>query len=89
MISYDQVFTLGPNIGSHMLSIGIIDDDIFEAEVENFAIQLSILNATGLHGLRLGTQRVDLIIQDDDCKLSYHYDDCHYQSVYNRCHHWV
>ena len=70
MISYDQVFTLGPNIGSHMLSIGIIDDDIFEAEVENFAIQLSILNATELHGLQLGTQRADLTIQDDDCKLS-------------------
>ena len=89
MISSGQVFTLGLDQLSHTLPIDIIDDDIFEAEVENFAIQLSILNATGLHGLRLGTQRVDLIIQDDDCKLSYHYDDCHYQSVYNRCHHWV
>ena len=70
LINGGQNFTLGPNIGSHMLSIDIIDDDIFEAEVENFAIQLSTLNATGLHGLQLGTQRVDLTIQDDDCKLS-------------------
>ena len=70
MINGDQVFTLGPNIGSHTLSIDIIDDDIFEAKVENFAIQFSILNATGLHGLRLGTQCADLMIQDDDGKLS-------------------
>lgn len=70
LINGDQIFTLGPNIGSHMLSIDIINDTIFEAEVENFAIWLSILDATGLHGLQLGTQRADLTIQDDDCKLS-------------------
>ena len=57
-------------MGSHTLSIGIINDDIFEAEVENFAIRLSTLNATGLYGLQLGTERADLTIQDDDCKLS-------------------
>ena len=70
LISSGQFFTLGPNKRSHTLSIDIIDDDIFEAEVESFAIWLSTLNATGLHGLRLGTQRADLTIQDDDCKLS-------------------
>ena len=70
MINGGQIFTLGPNIGSHMLSINIINDDIFEAEVENFALRLSTLNATGLHGLQLGTRRADLTIQDDDCKLS-------------------
>ena len=53
-----------------MLAIDIINDDIFEAEVESFAIRLSTLNATGLHGLQLGTERADLMIQDDDCKLS-------------------
>ena len=68
MISGRQIFTLGPSIGSHTLSVNITNDDIFEAEVENFAIRLSTLNATGLHGLRLGTQRADLTIQDDDCK---------------------
>ena len=70
MISGRQIFTLGPSIGSHMLAIDIINDDIFEAEVESFAIRLSTLNATGLHGLQLGTERADLMIQDDDCKLS-------------------
>ena len=70
LINGGQNFTLGPNIGSHTLSIDIINDDIFEAEVESFAIRLSILNATELHGLQLGTQRADLTIQDDDRKLS-------------------
>ena len=70
MINGDQIFTLGPNVGSHTLFIDIINDDIFEAEFENFAMYLFTLNATGLHGLQLGTQRADLTIQDDDCKLS-------------------
>jgi hypothetical protein len=71
LISDGQFFILGPSIiGSHTLSIDIINDDIFEAEFENFAIRLSTLNATELHRLQLGTQRADLTIQDDDSKLS-------------------
>ena len=70
LINGGQIFTFGPKIGSHTLSIDIINDTIFEAEVESFAIRLCTLNATGLHRLQLGTRHADLTIQDDDCKLS-------------------
>ena len=70
MINGSQIFILGPNIGSYTLFVDIINDDIFEAEFENFAMYLSTLSPTGLYGLKLGTQRTDLTIQDDDSKLS-------------------
>ena len=68
MINSGQIFILGPNIGSHTLFIDIINDDIFEAEFESIAMDLSTLSPTGLYGLQLG--RADLTIQDDDSKLS-------------------
>ena len=69
LINTDQFFTFGPRLRSHSLSIEIINDDIFEADFENFLVGL-VTNATELNGLQFGIQYANLTIQDDDSKLS-------------------
>ena len=52
---------------SRLLSIEIINDDIFEADFENFLVSL---NVKELNGLQFGITFANLTIQDDDSKLS-------------------
>ena len=67
MLSSGQFLTFGPATKSGLISIPIVDDDIFEAKSENFFIGL---NTTELRGLHLARQTANLTIKDDDSKLS-------------------
>ena len=71
MAILNQQLTFGPSVSSHTVHVGILDDDSFEENVENFTATLSTNNA--IPGLHLGAQLATVNITDNDSEPSYNY----------------
>ena len=62
----NQRLTFSPSVRSHIVHVKIIDDDLFEANIENFTCTLS----TNIPRLQLGAQSAIVNITDNDSKQS-------------------
>ena len=56
--------TFGPNVTTQVIFIEIIDDELFEADLENFTVALS----TNVSRLQLHPNLVSVTIEDTDSK---------------------
>ena len=65
MINAGQLLTFDPDVRSNLISINIVDDDVYEAKSENLLLALST-STTGVHLSNMA----ELTIQDNDSKLS-------------------
>ena len=60
----NQQLTFGPSVRSHIVYVGILDDNFFEANIEKFTCTLS----TNVPRLQLGAQSAIVNITDNDSK---------------------
>ena len=62
----NQQLTFSPSVRSHIVHVGILDDDFLEKDIENFTCTLSV----DVPRLQLVTQSAIVNIADNDSKQS-------------------